>query len=48
MADKLTYIPNNDQQNYPLCRLQLGLETQLNEQTKQNSNKVPKLVNFGD
>ena len=26
MADKLTYIPNDDIQNYPLCRLQLVVE----------------------
>ena len=47
MADKLTYIPNNDQQNCPLCILQLDLETQLNEQTNQNSNKVPNLLTLG-
>ena len=23
MADKLMYIPNDDKQNYPFCRLQL-------------------------
>ena len=23
MADKLMYIPNNDTQNYPFCRLKL-------------------------
>ncbi len=27
MADKLMYIPNNDAQNYPLCRLKLMVET---------------------
>ena len=27
MADKLIYIPNDDTQNYPLCRLQLEVET---------------------
>ena len=27
MADKLIYIPNNDAQNYPFCRLQLVVET---------------------
>ena len=46
MADKLMYIPNDDTQNYPLCRLQLVIEkfghsSQLNEPTNQNSIKVP-------
>ena len=27
MADKLLYIPNNDTQNYLLCRLQIVVET---------------------
>ena len=27
IADKLMYIPNNDKQNYPFCRLQLVVET---------------------
>ena len=27
MADKLMYIPNDDTQNYPLCRLPLVVET---------------------
>ena len=27
MVNKLMYIPNEDTQNYPLCRLQLGVET---------------------
>ena len=36
MVDKMIYIPNDDAQNYPFCRLQivvnlLGLDTQLNE-----------------
>ena len=26
MTDKLVYIPNDDTQNYPLCRLQLVVE----------------------
>ena len=26
MADKLMYIPNNDKQNYPFCRLQILVE----------------------
>ena len=46
MADKLIFIPNDDTQIYPFCRLQLVVErlhTQLNEQTNQNS-IVPKVV----
>ena len=27
MADKLMYITNDVNQNYPYCRLQLGIET---------------------
>ena len=27
MADKLMDIPNDDTQNYPICRLQLVVET---------------------
>ena len=27
MADKWMYIPNDDTQNYPLCRKQLVVET---------------------
>ena len=27
MADTLMYIPNDDTQNYPLCRLQLVVKT---------------------
>ena len=27
MADKLMYIPNDDTQNYPFCRLKLVVET---------------------
>ena len=27
MADKLLYIPNDDRQNYPFCRLKLFVET---------------------
>ena len=42
------YIPNDDTQNYPYCRLlQIvfeRLDTQLNEQTNENSIKVPKVV----
>ena len=60
MVDKFMYIPNDDTQNYPICRLKLvveTLDTQLNEPTNQNTIKVPKVVkptnkktlyNFGD
>ena len=46
MADKLMYIPNDDTQKYPFCRLQWlkRLDTQLNKQTNQNSLKVLKVV----
>ena len=44
MADKLMYIPNADTQNYPFCRLQLVVDTQLKESTNQNELKVPKVV----
>ena len=27
MADSLVYIPSNDTQDYPFCRLQLVVET---------------------
>ena len=27
MDDKLMYIPNDDTENYPFCKLQLGFET---------------------
>ena len=47
MADKLMYIPNDDTQNYPFCRLQLlvkmfGHSTFRTKQSKFN-NKSPKL-----
>ena len=41
------YIPNNDTQNYPFCRLQLvveNLNTQLIEPTNQHSIKVLEVV----
>ena len=38
------YIPNNGTQNYHYCRLQLVVDTQINEATKQNPIKVPKVV----
>ncbi len=40
MGDELVYIPKNNTQNYPFCRLQLvaeQLDTQLNEPTNKNS-----------
>ena len=46
MADKWMYIPNDDSQNYPFCRLQLVVEsfyTQLGKPTNQNLLKVPKV-----
>ena len=33
MANTLMHIPKDNEQNYPLCRLQLGLDTQLTEST---------------
>ena len=47
MADKLMYIANDDTQNYPLCRLQLVVETfghSDKEPTNQNLIKVPRLL----
>ena len=41
------YIPNNDAQNNPFCRLQLvvkRLDTQLDEPTNQNLMKVLNVV----
>ena len=35
MADKLMYIPTDDTQNYPFCRLELVVETF--EHSNQNS-----------
>ena len=46
MADNLIYIPNDDTQNHPFCRLQsVGktLDTQL-KPTILNSIKVPKIM----
>ena len=39
MADKLMYTPNDDTQSYPLCRLQLVVET-----FGHSTIKVPKVV----
>ena len=47
MFDKLMYVPTDDEQKYPFCRLKLVVETfetQLNEPTSKNSIKVPKHV----
>ena len=44
MTEKLMYIPNDGTDNYPLYRLQIVVETKLNEPTKQNSVEVPKIV----
>ena len=45
MADELMYIPNNDTQNYPYCRLQLVVRTLnlINQQIKIQL-KSPKLL----
>ena len=46
MADELMYIPIDDTQINPSCRLKLklkSLNTQLNESTTQNSLKFPKV-----
>ena len=54
MADKLMYIPNNDSQSYPLCRLKLVDETfEHSKFTKAPevvnlSHKKSLLKNFGD
>ena len=60
MADKLLYILNDDNQNYPFFRLQLEVETfrHSNYWTNQSKFNVPKVVkpankialleNFGD
>ena len=40
------YIPHDNTQNYHFCKVQLVVETfgQLNDQTNQNSLKIPKVV----
>ena len=43
MADKLMYIPINDTQNYPLCRLHLVVKNKVLNFLKKQS-KVPKVV----
>ena len=47
MADKMLYIPNDDKQNAPFCRLQLIVQTfghSINKPANQNSIKIPKLL----
>ena len=45
MDDKFIYIPNDDTQFYPFCRLHLVVKTfELNESTDFKSIKVPKVV----
>ena len=45
VADKFIYIPNDDTENYPFCRLQLETcSYQLYEPTNQNSIKVLNVV----
>ena len=58
MADRLMYIPNDDTQNYPLCRLQLVVETfehstMWTNQSKftivvEPTNRKALLMDFGD
>ena len=40
MADKIEYIPNDDIQNYPFCRLQLVVKM-FGQSTNQKLNKSP-------
>ena len=47
MAYKCMYIPNDDTQNTPFCKLKLVFETfkhPLNKPAYQNSVKAPKVV----
>ena len=44
MVDKLMYIPNDETENYPLQLVVQCLDTYFNEQTNQNSIKIPKVV----
>ena len=50
MANKLIYIPNDGRQNYPFCRLKLGIEkikhsTSLTNQFKINYSPQSFLAN---
>ena len=44
MADKLMYIPKDNNQNYPFCRLVVETFGQLNKPTNQNLIKVHEVV----
>ena len=44
MGDKMMYIPNDDTQKYPFCRLQLLVKTQIKEPNNHNLIKVPNVV----
>ena len=44
MTDKLIYIPRDNTQNTPFCRIQEVVETFGLKPTNQNSIKVPKIV----
>ena len=44
MDEKLMYILNDDNQNYPFCILQLVVWLPTNEPTNENSIQVPKVV----
>ena len=55
MVNKLMVIPNNDTQNYPFCRIQLGLnlinqpiKIQLVPKVVKPTNKKTLLLHFGD
>ena len=46
IADKLIYIPNDDTQNYPFCRLKFVVETfehSIKITNQSNFTKVPKV-----
>ena len=52
MADKLMFIPDDDTQNNPFCRIDYNnwlkcLYTILNVPTNENSIKVPKVYLWG-
>ena len=44
MADKLIYIPNDDAQNYPVCRLQSMVEMFGHSTLWTNHSNSPKVV----
>ena len=43
MVDKLIYIPNDDTQNYPFCRLKLLVETFKHSSLRTNQSKFTKI-----